>query len=42
MNSKRHSNDKAVMIELLTDLPSNDRKALLRFYFDGHQQSLLK
>ena len=38
MNSERHSNDKAVMIELLTDLPSNDRLALLRFYVDGDQQ----
>ena len=28
------SEDEAVMIELLTELPSNDREALIRFYFD--------
>ena len=31
---RRRSNDKAVMVELLTELASNDREALSRFYFD--------
>jgi DNA-directed RNA polymerase specialized sigma24 family protein len=37
MNRERHSKDEAVilMTEFLSDLPSLDREALIRFYLDG-------
>jgi len=37
MNRERHSKDEAVilMTEFLSDLPSLDREALVRFYLDG-------
>jgi hypothetical protein len=42
-NRRRDSSkDKAVIIELLTDLPTNDRQALLRFYVDGQPQEAIE
>ena len=32
---KRYPEDQAVINELLNDLPSNDRQALIRFYVHG-------
>jgi hypothetical protein len=35
---ERHSQDTAVINELLNDLPINDRQAILRFYVYGQPQ----
>lgn len=37
MNQKRHSKNEAevIMSEFLSDLPSRDREALIRFYLDA-------